>query len=62
MKRKAKPWDYRSKEEYNFSLNCIGFTAFGLLVLIVIAILTSKKPHPQNQAPSEVVYQNGESI
>jgi hypothetical protein len=41
-RRQIEPWDYRSKEEYDFSVNCIGFTIIGFFLLIITILATSK--------------------
>ena len=62
-RRQIEPWDYRSKEEYNFSVNCIGFTLFGFLLLVIAMLTTSKndeakvtKENPIIVTPHEEVY------
>jgi len=55
-RRQTEPWDYRSKEQYDSSLDAIGVTLVGFVGIILILMMVSKCKSPdQPKVKKEVV-------
>jgi len=55
-RRQLEPWDYRSSEQYNSSLDAIGITLLGFIIIILSLMMVSKCKSPdQPKVKKEVV-------
>ena len=41
-RRQTEPWDYRSREQYDSSLDAVGISLLGFIVMILLAMTLSK--------------------
>ena len=46
-RRKTEPWDYRSSQQYNSSLDAVGIALLGFIVIILLAMTVSKCKSPE---------------
>ena len=55
-RRKTEPWDYRSEKEYNASMDAVGVSLLGFLIIILSLMMVSKCKSPdQPRVKKEVV-------
>ncbi len=54
-RRQTEPWDYRSSQQYNSSLDAVGVTLVGFVGIILILMMVSKCKSPYQPKVKEVV-------
>jgi hypothetical protein len=54
-RRQTEPWDYRSKEQYNSSLDAVGVALLGFIVIILILMMVGKCKQPEQPKFKKVV-------
>jgi len=54
-RRKIEPWDYKSSEQYNSSLDAIGITLLGFVGIILLLMMVGKCKSPDQPKVKEVV-------
>lgn len=46
-RRQTEPWDYRSREQYNSSLDAVGVAMVGFIGIILILMMVGKCKSPE---------------
>jgi amino acid permease len=54
-RRQLEPWDYKSSEQYNSSLDAIGICLFGFVGIILILMMVSKCKSPDQPKVNKAV-------
>lgn len=54
-RRKTEPWDYRSDKEYNASMDAVGVSLLGFLIIILSLMMVSKCKSPDQPKVKKVV-------
>jgi uncharacterized membrane protein len=55
-RRKLEPWDYRSSQQYNSSLDAVGVALLGFIIIILSLMMVSKCKSPdQPKVKKEVI-------
>jgi hypothetical protein len=54
-RRKTEPWDYKSSEQYNSSLDAIGISLLGFIIIILSLMMVSKCKSPDQPTVKKTV-------
>lgn len=54
-RRQTEPWDYRSREQYDSSLDAVGVALLGFIILILLAMMISKTKQPEQPKVKKVI-------
>jgi hypothetical protein len=54
-RRQTEPWDYRSREQYDSSLDAVGVALLGFIILILLAMMISKTKQPEQPKVKKAV-------